>query len=112
MTFRYKDYRDHDRHKSLSLEGREFVRRFLMHVLPKGLMRIRHFGFLANRGRKEKLERIRVALAAPVPPEETDGTPEQGGAGYPCPKCREGRLHVITQIAPCRPRWRLPDTRH
>jgi hypothetical protein len=112
VTFRYKDYRDHDRHKTLSLEGGEFVRRFLMHVLPQGLMRIRHFGFLANRGRKEKLDRIREALAAPVPPEETDGTVQHGDAGYPCPKCRAGRLHVIAQLAPCRPHWRPPDTRH
>jgi len=112
VTFRYKDYRDHDRHKTLTLAGEEFVRRFLLHVLPKGLMRIRHFGFLANRTREEKLERIRRALAAPVPPEAADGASSPHEVCYPCPKCRTGRLHVIAQIAPCRSRWRPPDTRH
>jgi hypothetical protein len=65
------------------------VRRFLMHVLPKGLMRIRHFGFLANRGRRDKLEHIRRALAAPTPQTQSE-TPDHGEAGYPCPKCRQG----------------------
>ncbi|MDZ7750224.1 MAG: IS91 family transposase [Gammaproteobacteria bacterium] len=112
VTIRYKDYRDRDRHKTLSLEGEEFVRRFLMHVLPKGLMRIRHFGFLANRGRREKLARIREALAAPVPPETDDGTAHHDGVDYACPQCRTGRLHVIAQIAPGRSLWRPPDTQH
>ena len=47
----YKGYRDGDRHKVLTLTGEELIRRFLLHVLPKGFMRIRHFGFLANRCR-------------------------------------------------------------
>ncbi|WP_018233684.1 IS91 family transposase [Thioalkalivibrio thiocyanodenitrificans] len=110
VTLRYKDSRDGDRHKTLCLEGAEFVRRFLMHVLPKGLMRIRHFGFLANRGRREKLERIRRALAMP-PPQATvqSGTPDHGEAGYPCAKCRQGRLHVIAQLAPRHRPWRPPE---
>lgn len=110
VTIRYKDYRDHDRHKTLSLEGAEFVRRFLMYVLPKGRMRIRHFGFLANRGRKQKLEQIREALATPVPLEKGDGAALHDDAGYPCPQCRTGRLHVIAQIVPSRLPWRPPDT--
>ena len=75
-------------------------------------MRIRHFGFLANRGRKEKLERIRKALAVNAPPEKHDGETQPGDAGYPGPQCRTGRLAVIAQIAPSRPPWRPPDTRH
>jgi len=58
----YKDYRDHDRWKTMHLPGEELSRRFLLHVLPKGLMRVRHYGFLANRCRKEKLAEIREVL--------------------------------------------------
>ena len=47
-AFRYKAYRDHSRLKTQWLDGQEFVRRFLMHILPKGFMRIRHFGYLSN----------------------------------------------------------------
>ena len=62
VTFRYRDARRGDRHLVMRLDGVEFVRRFLLHILPKGLMRIRHFGFLANRCRREKLAAIRKAL--------------------------------------------------
>lgn len=110
VTLRYKDYRDGERHKILCLEGEEFVRRFLMHVLPKGLMRIRHFGFLANRGRRDKLERIRRALTMPPPKAMAQSeTPEHGQDGYLCAKCRQGRLHVIAQLAPRRQPWRPPE---
>src|SRR5699024_10845090 len=59
VTFRVKAYRDHNRKKTVTLDGPTFVQRFLLHVLPKGLMRVRHYGFLANRCRREKLARIR-----------------------------------------------------
>ncbi|MCU7815515.1 MAG: transposase [Candidatus Thiodiazotropha sp. (ex Rostrolucina anterorostrata)] len=62
VHFRYKDYRD-DQSKTLKLHYDEFIRRFLMHVLPKGLMRIRHYGLLANRCRRESLDRICKILA-------------------------------------------------
>lgn len=101
VHFRYKDYRDSNRHKTLCLDGEEFVRRFLLHILPKGLMRIRHFGFLANRVRQEKLARIRQALEAIIPP--TPGAPSAPAPDYPCPQCRGGRLHVIAQLPPQRP---------
>ena len=59
VTFRYKDYADHGRTHMMTLSGSEFIRRFLMHVLPKGFMRIRYFGYLANRQRQEKLAHCR-----------------------------------------------------
>ncbi len=62
VVFRYKDYRDGGRNKMMRLAGEEFIRRYLQHVLPKGLMRIRHYGFLANRSRNTKLEHIRACL--------------------------------------------------
>lgn len=52
ILLRYKDYREDGRQKSRQLEGAEFIRRFLMHILPKGFMRIRHFGYLSNRTRR------------------------------------------------------------
>ena len=51
VSFRWKDYRDGDRQKTMTLEGAEFIRRFLIHVLPAGFHRIRYFGFLGNRHR-------------------------------------------------------------
>ena len=62
VAFRYKDYRDHNRNKVMALNGEELIRRFLLHILPKGFMRIRHYGFLANRCRRQKLAQIRLCL--------------------------------------------------
>lgn len=107
VTLRCRDYRDRGRHKALVLDGAEFVRRFLLHVLPKGLMRVRHYGFLANRCRRGKLARIRAALATPAPaPCEPD---PQGVAVIPCvcPRCRRPALRVTGTIAPRRGRTPL-----
>ena len=91
VRLRYKDYRDGDRQKVLRLEGEEFVRRFLLHVLPAGLMRVRHFGFLANRCRRQKLACIREAIADAEA--VAARTPAEGGCGapeYPCPSVGRG----------------------
>jgi hypothetical protein len=105
VAFRYQDYRDGNRHKVMTLEGEEFLRRFLLHVLPKGLMRIRHFGFLANRCRKAKLAQIRTALAQGVQQTacaETDVEAAGPFDGYPCPECGIGRLRLVGSLAPLR----------
>ncbi|VTR94186.1 transposase : Transposase OS=Burkholderia sp. SJ98 GN=BURK_004972 PE=4 SV=1: Zn_Tnp_IS91: Y2_Tnp [Gemmata massiliana] len=62
VSFRWKDYANGNSPKTMALDGREFIRRFLQHVLPRGFVRIRRFGFLANRCRDEKLARCRVLL--------------------------------------------------
>ena len=67
VRFRWKDYRAGNKSKVMTLDAHEFIRRFLLHVLPKGFRRIRHFGFLANACRAAKLARIRAALHAPEP---------------------------------------------
>lgn len=67
VRFRWKDYRHHDRPKVMTLDAGEFIRRFLLHVLPDGFRRIRHFGFLANGHRTIKLGVIRGLLEAPEP---------------------------------------------
>ena len=104
VAFRYQDYRDHDKPKVMRLSGVEFIRRFLLHVLPKGFMRLRHFGFLANRCRAEKLKQIRGVLAQgeESPAAAAEETPEAPVAGYPCPKCHQGRVHVVYPLAPLR----------
>lgn len=107
VTLRYKDYRDGQRHKRLTLSGEEFVRRFLLHVLPQGLMRVRHFGFLANRCRREKLARIRRALALAEVSAPSLAAPAEPPA-YPCPQCRVGWLRAVAPIAP---HWRSRTTR-
>jgi hypothetical protein len=98
----YKDYRDGNRRKVMTLTGEELIRRFLLHVLPKGFMRVRHFGFLANRCRMRCLTAIRAALAAPVPAPALTTEPTAPFDGYPCPKCRTGRLQVTARLAPQR----------
>lgn len=101
VVFRYTDYRDGNTIKTLRLSGPEFVRRFLMHILPKGLMRVRHFGFLANRCRRSQLARIRQALSSPKEdrPEVVDDSRSEP---WPCPACGSGRLRVVRPISPIR----------
>jgi hypothetical protein len=96
----YKDYRDGDRRKVMTLTGEELLRRFLLHVLPKGFMRVRHFGFLANRCRARRLAQIRTALDAPAPAAAEEPETATPFDGYPCPACRTGRLRVIAHLAP------------
>ena len=69
VTFRWKDYRakGRTRPKTMTLAADEFMRRFLLHVLPRGFHRIRHYGLLANAGRREHLARVRALLNAPPP---------------------------------------------
>ena len=98
VTLRYKDYRDRDRHKQLVLAGEEFVRRFLLHVLPKGLMRVRHYGFLANRCRRRRLAQIRRALAGADDDAAKESAPSDGEATYRCPHCHTPTLRVIAAI--------------
>lgn len=61
VTFTYRDYSDHDRIKTMTLEDTEFLRRFMMHILPAHFMKIRHYGFLGNRNREERMKVIRAA---------------------------------------------------
>ena len=72
VRFRWKDYADHDRVKVMTLEVDEFLRRFLLHVVPRGFMRIRHFGLLANRTR-------RGAVARCVVPSSVNRRPRPAG---------------------------------
>src|SRR4029077_9947738 len=98
VSFDWKDYADHSRTKTMTLDAVEFIRRFLLHVLPTGLVRIRHFGFLANRIRKQKLEVCRVLLAS-QPSASPAEAPDRAGDNLDdpqrCPICQVGRLMLI-----------------
>ena len=76
VTFRYKDYRrkGQERYRTMTLVPGEFIRRFLLHVLPKGFHRIRHYGLFASTTRKANIARARAVLAAPEPPTAPDAT--------------------------------------
>ena len=103
VTFRWRDSRHANRSRTMTLTAEEFTRRFLLHVLPERFIRIRHFGFLANRHRAEKIERARQLL--PAIEQAATQEPEPNGESAPleadlgdlrlCPVCREGRLICI-----------------
>ena len=101
----YRDRKDGDRKKTLTLDAQEFIRRFLLHVLPDGFMRIRHFGFLANRAKKHALPQCRKLLglssALPQLPKKSahDLLLELTGIDLSrCPRCQKGTLIVIGQL--------------
>jgi hypothetical protein len=95
VTFRYKDYRREaaDRQRTMTLSPDEFIRRFLLHVLPKGFHRIRHYGLFASAGHKANLARARELLAVPAPAEVKEA-PSPQDPRPPCPCCG-GRMVVI-----------------
>jgi hypothetical protein len=101
VSFRWKDYRVEGpgRWKTMTLTAPEFIRRFLLHVLPKGFHRIRHYGLLANGNRAAAIARARELLKCPPPPPEPEPTAaartdEPRTLPSPCPCCG-GRMHVI-----------------
>jgi hypothetical protein len=84
VTFRWKDYAHHNKSRAMTLALEEFLRRFLQHALPKGLPRIRYFGWLANRRRRELLPLCRTLLAVATPPAVTK---DSESAVWRCPAC-------------------------
>ena len=107
VTFRWKDYRHHGKAKVLSLDAHEFIRRFLHHTLPDGFHRIRHYGFLANGHRAEKLALCRKLLGT-RPPNPTSTATEDTVATFPrdrCPCCGGAMIILVTlpRPPPCRP---------
>jgi hypothetical protein len=107
VTFRYKDYRDHSKTKSMTLDGQEFLRRFLQHILPTGFVKVRHYGVFAHANKAAALKKLRDSLkaqarwlatatkaicallrktTAPIPPPQ-------------CPHCQSQNL-VATEVMP------------
>jgi hypothetical protein len=112
VRLRYRDYADHSRTKEMTLPALEFLRRFLLHVVPRGFMRIRHYGITANRHRQTKLTRCRELLGASAPIAPAASTNFSAENGYDahdseerrtdaCPLC--GGALRITELLPPRP---------
>ena len=105
VHFRWKDYRRDNRHATMTLTADEFIRRFLIHVLPSGFQRIRYYGFLCNRRRQDKLARCRqlLGMANVVPPAASGPSGDYrdvyedltGKSLRQCPSCDDGRLLVV-----------------
>ncbi len=117
VSFRWKDYREDGlaRWKTITLTPFEFIRRFLLHVLPKGFHRIRHYGLLANGNRAANIARARelLGVASTEPEGETAATAEPTDArvhAAPCPCCG-GRMLVVEVFARgCQPSMRTTPT--
>jgi hypothetical protein len=99
VRFSYKDYRDGNRDKVMDLQADEFLRRYLLHVLPERFVRIRYFGFLANRVRSYNLERAREQLG-PLNTQSEAHAPEQGATRPKCPSCGIGSMILIERLDP------------
>jgi hypothetical protein len=114
VSFRWKDYRHHNRQRVMAVPADEFIRRFLLHTLPPGFQRIRHYGLFSNRHRKKSLVHCRSLLAAPVI--ELLPRPRQDHRDLyealtavslrHCPRCLNGAMQVTEVLAPRR--FRLP----
>ena len=108
VAFDWKDYRHESKHKVMRLEPSEFVRRFLLHVLPSGFQRIRHYGLLANRYREVKLARCHHLLMVPAPPPPLTEAEDYrdhyqrltGVSLRDCPQCGLGKMVCIESFLP------------
>lgn len=107
VTFQWRDRKKHNRIRFMTLDAEEFIRRFLIHILPNGFAKIRYFGFLANRQRRNRLSLCRLLLN--VPPSETDPqildwkTRHERLTGESldiCPVCHKGRMHTVQVLQP------------
>ena len=119
VTFRYKDYKRDHQLRTCTLEAVEFLRRLMLHVLPKGLHKVRYFGLMANRHRSQKLAQCRILLgqAADATQASEMSEPDPIGANEPagvrvqpgdvCPVCRQGRMQLVKTYYRHRAAWDL-----
>ena len=123
VSFRWKDYAQGSQQKTMTLEAVEFIRRFLLHVLPRGFVRIRHYGFLSNRLRQKKLALARSLIEAQKPKTalegggepSIDGKDQDGTSEHErrCASCKKGRMIYLEDLAPLKKpglRWEGNDT--
>ena len=100
VRFRWRDSKHNNRIKVMSLDAVEFIRRFLLHVLPAGFVKIRHFGLLANRNRRRALALCRLHLNAAAAQASAILTqPQQQALHRCCPKCQRGTLHILARLS-------------
>jgi hypothetical protein len=102
VSFSYKDYAENNRNKIMRLTQLEFIRRFMLHILPDGFMRIRCYGFLSNRTKNDALPLIRkyIVVAGPVVCRTMEKTPDTKHMQMYCPKCKGTILTCIGIIEP------------
>jgi hypothetical protein len=107
VKFHWKDYRDNSQIKVMDLEADEFIRRFLLHVLPEGFQRIRYYGFLANRDRRNKLALCRQLLGMQTSSQTTsikdyrERYQELTGRSLTlCPRCQKGQMVIVESLPP------------
>jgi Putative transposase/Transposase zinc-binding domain len=107
VTFRWRDSAHGNKQKVMTLEAVEFMRRFLLHVLPRGFVKIRHFGYLANRTRKSALAVCSALLSTPSPPAVTsDQATSASQQTRRCPHCQGGPLVRVARLSPLQLRLR------
>jgi len=119
VTFSWRNYRQGKKVQTMTLAAEEFIRRFLLHVLPSGFMRIRYFGFLSNRDRTKKLNRCRKLLAQPTAQSTLKSIDWKlryesltGKEIDLCPLCRKGHMVTVENLLPLRlPLIRPPPQR-
>jgi len=114
VTFRYRDSKEKNRTKLMTLDADEFIRRFLLHILPDGFTKIRYYGLLSNRNRKRLIAQCRNLLGVPQK-EQQEHTPKEGWeetllriTGIDvriCPKCRQGTMVLVETLLPRFGRW-------
>ena len=109
VSFQYKDYADIKKTKIMTLSLHEFIRRFVQHILPKGFVKMRHYGILDNTHRKQRVNAILAAMNLPLHPPgvkipyQIRMLEKYGVDVMLCPKCKKGRLMLVSVV--------LPDTR-
>lgn len=110
VSFKYRDYADNHRNKIMTLSCDEFLRRNLQHVLPKGFMRIRHYGFLANACRKRSLGLIRKQQTQPSQTRKTVEAKPRTLPQWPCKLCKTGMLTFTGIINSMTENWNTQRT--
>jgi hypothetical protein len=116
VTFTYKDRADNNRNKEMTVTAHEFIRRFFLHFLPQNFMRIRSYGFLSNRSKKEDLKRCRELLKIKDQPQKQKkkNTVElikevMGIDMTKCPHCKKGTMKLIKEVEPIKKEYSLED---
>jgi hypothetical protein len=105
VTFHWKNYAHASEPATMTLKAEEFIRRVLLHVLPKGFIKVRHFGFLANRHRRDNVLLCRKLLAASstipgVAPNDSPSNEPEGNTVDRCPRCKVGSMRILEMLIP------------
>jgi hypothetical protein len=109
VTFRWRDSQHSNQIKEMTLNAVEFIRRFLLHVLPGGFVKIRHFGFLSNRNRQSMLALCRAVLKTTLAVSPILTEPQKDAVDRKCPLCRIGLLHIVEWLSSAQLLFSIPQ---